>query len=111
MIRPSPVLFAMATLLSVATWGQSVLTTDQILKAQNTSSYVNQAAYILLSQVADADGDGYAEPPAMVSIGAAGTPAGGVGVGAGSGGFIPSASGAPTVDGYGNPLGYCGWRV
>ena len=109
MIRPSPVLFAMATLLSVATWGQSVLTTDQILKAQNTSSYVNQAAYILLSQVADADGDGYAEPPAMVSIGAAGTPAGGVGVGAGSGGFIPSASGAPTVDGYGNPLGYCAY--
>jgi len=92
---------------SVAAFGQSVVMSDQIVKAQNTTAFVNQAAYILLSQVADSDGDGYLEPPVMASTGASGTPAAGTGVGAGSGGFIPPSSGAPTVDGYGNPLGYC----
>lgn len=86
---------------------QTVLAADAVIKAQNTSALVNQAAYMLLATVSDSDGDGYFEPPAMSNIGAAGTPLAGTGVGAGSGGFIAPSTGAPTVDGYGVAMGYC----
>lgn len=87
--------------------GQAIVASDLIVKAQNTSAYVNEAAYMLMSLAADADGDGYFEPVPMTNIGAAGTPLAGTGAGAGAGGTIPATSGAPTVDGYGNALGYC----
>ena len=86
---------------------QTVLAADAVIKAQNTSALVNQAAYMLLATVADSDGDGYFEPPAMSNVGAAGTPLAGTGTGAGAGGFIPTSTGAPTVDGYGVAMGYC----
>lgn len=103
----------LAVSISVEPYGvasaQTVLTSDAVIKAQNTSALVNQAAYMLLATVSDSDGDGYFEPPAMSSPGSAGTPAAGSGSGAGAGGFIPSSTGAPTADGYGVALGYCAW--
>jgi hypothetical protein len=86
---------------------QTVLAADAVIKAQNTSALVNQAAYMMLATVSDSDGDGYFEPPAMSNIGASGTPLAGSGVGAGAGGFISPSTGAPTVDGYGVVMGYC----
>ena len=68
------------------------------LKSQ-TTNILNQAAYSIISESTDVDGDGYPESAAQ----AAGTlvPT--------SGGVIPSSSSAPKTDSWGTNIGYCSW--
>ena len=83
---------------------QAILPQDSLMNADMTRSSVQkiavkQAAMALASETSDADNDGYAEAPVMLT--GAGGPNGG--------GLIPLSSSAPKDDSYGGKLGYCSW--
>ena len=90
-------------------YAQSVIATDKLIKAQNTTAYVNQAAYLLMTLGTDSDTDGYIEPPPMDILSSANKPLSGSGTGAGAGGLVPDLTGVPFVDGYNARLGYCAY--
>jgi hypothetical protein len=89
-------LFAIFGLLPI-TWADS-LSTVALQRDAITKYNVYQAVYILMGLATDADADGYFETPAILA-----------GTGSAGGGLIPTNSGAPLSDGYGNLLGYCAW--
>jgi hypothetical protein len=89
-------LFAIFGLLPIS-WADS-LSTVALQRDEITKYNVYQAVYILMGLATDADADGYFETPAILA-----------GTGPAGGGLIPTNSGAPLSDGYGNLLGYCAW--
>lgn len=67
--------------------------------SQRNLHLMTQAAYGLSTESSDVDGDGIIESPAMLI--ASPSPS--------DGGEIPTTSGAPRIDAWGTPYGYCAW--
>ena len=84
--------------LTGVTMSNVVLTTEM-----QTVNNVESAARALTAEADDLDADGVLEPvPPRAPV--AGEPAAPLG-----GGLVPTTSAGPKTDGYGTPLGYCGW--
>lgn len=79
-----------------------VILTSELQRRVQSNAAVQQAYYALLSELTDSDNDNTQEAMAMrTTLSGYTAPTGG--------GFVPSGSLAPKVDGYGMPLGYCAW--
>jgi hypothetical protein len=77
---------------------QSIYATTEMQRRLTTRDAAILARYALIEESEDVDGDEVFEPLTMNTVD---------GLVMGSGGYIPSSSGAPKSDAWGNRLGYC----